>query len=219
MKTLRKAILPLATAIALAAVAPAAAQESEEELVPPDNSAVNQYTETFPTAGGDKDLNKGNKGGKASPNRVLGSRNAQRLEQHGKAGRETAKLAAETAPQVDGTSTSTGTEAESGSTAAAAGSRGGGGGNAGGGSGGEPAGSGDGNANRAGQPVEPVEPAGAKLVVAPDVEGSSGLSEVLAQATGSTSSGQMGLFLPLLILATLAWAIVFALRRTREEPR
>lgn len=213
MKTLRKPIPLLVAVLALALAPPASAQEGEEELVPPDNSAVNQYTETFPTAGGDKDLNKGNKGGKATPHKVLGSRNTEKLERHGQAGREAAKLAAETAPATSAAPPAPATDKRQDSTVEDSTGGGGGGGGNNGGSGG------DATKAKAEQPTERVEVVEVTSTAAPDVEGSSGLSEVLAQATGSTSSGQMGLLLPLLIVATLIWAAAFALRRTREEPR
>jgi hypothetical protein len=45
--------------------------------------------------------------------------------------------------------------------------------------------------------------------------GSSGLGEVVGQATGS-SSGELGPLLPLLIAATAIWALAFLRRRTRK---
>ena len=45
--------------------------------------------------------------------------------------------------------------------------------------------------------------------------GSSGLSEVLGQATGSSSSGEMGLLLPLVIVAAVLGAIAYAVARRR----
>ena len=50
-----------------------------------------------------------------------------------------------------------------------------------------------------------------------EISGSSGLSEVAAQATGSSSSGQMGFLLPLLIVATLIWASI-SWSRQRKRP-
>jgi hypothetical protein len=47
--------------------------------------------------------------------------------------------------------------------------------------------------------------------------GSPPLGEVAAQATGSSNSGQMGFLLPLLIVATLAWASIYWLRQ-RKRP-
>ena len=48
--------------------------------------------------------------------------------------------------------------------------------------------------------------------------GSSGLGEVIGQATGSSSSGQLGLLLPLLILAVATWAVAYVLRQRRGHP-
>ena len=43
-------------------------------------------------------------------------------------------------------------------------------------------------------------------------QGSSGLSEVFSHATGSTS-GEMGIFLPLVLLAVPVLALIYAWRR------
>jgi hypothetical protein len=51
---------------------------------------------------------------------------------------------------------------------------------------------------------------------ASDVDGSSGVGEVIAQATGSDSSGQLGLLLPLLVIATLLWALAYLWRERRK---
>jgi hypothetical protein len=48
-----------------------------------------------------------------------------------------------------------------------------------------------------------------------DTDGSGGLGEVIGQATGA-SSGELGLLLPLAILATGAWALAVLLRRRRR---
>lgn len=66
-----------------------------QRVVPPGNSAANQYTETYPTAGGGAE---GTGGGGRSPAAALGSRNAARLEALGAQGRAAAALAAATAP-------------------------------------------------------------------------------------------------------------------------
>lgn len=174
----RIALLTLAAALALAPAAGA-----EEPLVPPGNSAVNQYTETFPTAGGDKDFEKG---GKRSPDKVLGERNAKRLERQGPEGRAVAEVAAETAPEEG---LAPGDDSVTGSVP-------GGGGNGA-----------DGGGDR-------QAPAGGGAAVE-DPSGSSGIGEVLAQATGSADSGEMGLWLPLLIIAALVGSLAFLLRRTR----
>lgn len=170
------------------------------ELVPPGNSAANQYTETFPTAGGNAEA-KG-KGGKATPNDVLGSGNAKKLDSKGKQGREAAAVVAATAPAAAGSASGeqgrgNGSSAEGGANGA------GGSGNGQGGSGGVSA---------AGGGTE----SGSGSSVAADSDGSSGLSEVLGQATGSSSSGGIGLLLPLVVLASVIWAAVYFLRRHRR---
>jgi len=203
MKTPRKASgLLHAAAIAIVATSPAAAQE--EPLVPPENSAVNQYTEAFPTAGGDKDAHDRN-GGNRPPKRVLGESNARKLHEQGPAGRATAKLAAETAPQVEVEDTTvTIRETDEAEVDAAGGStppRGGGD-------------SGGGQGRRARQGGGAVSP----QVVVAEPEGSSGLSEVISRATGSSATGGgMGIFLPLLILATIAWAFAYLARHRRPS--
>lgn len=187
----------LAAAIAALALPSAAAGEN---LVPPDNSAVNQYTESFPTAGGDKDSEKAKETG-VTPAQTLGAKNAKRLEAHGEDGRVVAEVAAETAPAPVAPETSEPapqavddkpardkdpgkprTEKEPGSAGAGGGTPGSGGGDGG----------------------------------AATANGSSGAGEVLGQATG-LSSGQMGLLLPLAILGSLAWALAFLWRR-RNQP-
>jgi hypothetical protein len=47
-------------------------------------------------------------------------------------------------------------------------------------------------------------------------DGSSGLGEVAGQATGSSSSGEMGLLLPLLLAAVILWAAVYWSRQRRR---
>ncbi len=52
---------------------------------------------------------------------------------------------------------------------------------------------------------------------APRSSGESGLGEVVAQATGSSSSGQMGLLLPILIAVTIAWSIAYLLQTRKRS--
>jgi hypothetical protein len=202
MKPLRTVIGVLATA-ALLGAAPAFAEEAEEQLVPPGNSAVNQYTEPLPTSKGDKDFEGDDR--KRRPARVIGARNAKRLEEQGPVGREVAEVTAETAPERSTVEVEGEQDAE--------GAIRNGGGNSGGDADGGDGYSAPADAPQTGSAADPR--AAESSVVADDVSGSSGISEVLAQATGS--SGQMGLLLPLLILGVLAWSIDFALRRRREE--
>jgi hypothetical protein len=89
--------LGLVTAIAILAL-PSAAQA--QRVVPPGNSAVNQYTETFPTARGPAATKKQGKQRDRSPAEALGARKVRRLESEGPQGRELAAIVAATAPTV-----------------------------------------------------------------------------------------------------------------------
>lgn len=171
-----------------------------EYYVPPGNSAANQYTETLPGAGGDRaGKNKG-----VTPAQALGAKNAKKLESKGPAGKAAAELAAETTPVVvDDTS-----DEESGAAVT-------GGGNGDGGQG-TPnnAGQGDkGNTASQGEPTaKPVPTVQTTAIPVSDSSGSSGLSSVLGQATGVSDEGSLGLWLPLIILATIAGTVVYRLR-------
>lgn len=161
MKTL-KTQLGMIAAVALLAVPSAATARS---LVPPGNSAVNQYTETFPTAGGAATTKKRGKRVNRSPAKVLGSDNAHRLEAAAPQGDEIATVVAATAPEA--------TKSD--------------------------------RAPRAGPSPRGEGP-----------DGSTGLGEVVAQATGSSDSGEMGLLLPLLILGAFACAAIYFWRQRRR---
>lgn len=200
MKAPRTLLLTAVLAI-FAFPAPALA----EYLVPPGNSAVNQYTESVPTAGGHRGVREGGNSGR-TPDKVLGRDNAQRLEARGEEGREAAEVAAETAPVTTvATSEPKPEPADDDETS-------------GGGSG---TGAGGGSNSRGHGPTvaDDVTPAGAGVQsAAVEVEGSSGFTEVLAQATGSSSSsGQLGLLLPLILLGVAAWGLAFLLRQ-RKQP-
>jgi hypothetical protein len=80
-------------AVTIAAVLPATAPA--QAVVPPGNSAANQYTETAPSAGGDR-VPPG--GRPPSPAKALGAPTADRLNGLGATGRATAALAAAGAP-------------------------------------------------------------------------------------------------------------------------
>jgi hypothetical protein len=202
----RCAILTAATVVA--AVLPAVA--AAEEVVPPGNSAATQYTETFPTAGGNAELgsnstiNGGGKGG----NGALPTKTAHKLASQGRDGRAVADLAAEGAPPPAGTS---GREPASGQRSTAA---------PGGGSGSPPASTGGaaaGSSSPGGSSEAAAAPgAGGQSLAARASAGSSGLGEVLGGATGS-GAGEMGVFLPLILLAGLVWAIAFIWRRHRGD--
>jgi hypothetical protein len=203
----RRQILAIVAASAVAALAlPSAA--AAEYYVPPANSAANQYTESFPGAGGES----GGKGKKVTPGAALGAGNAEKLEKRGSAGKATAELAAETAPpqlvdhernggegtgktddkgQAGGKGDQTG-EGESGSGAPGSGS--------GGSNGGPSNGGGEGAAANVQQP-----------------QGSSGFGQVLGQATG-VSDGNLGLWLPLVIVLTLIGSVAYWVRTRNAQP-
>lgn len=195
-------------ALALPAVAAA------EAIVPPGNSAAAQYTEAFPTSGGEKETGEGKKA-KPTPNQTLGGRNARNLESKGAEGKAVADFAAETAP------TPVATPVEQ---------SGGGGGTAGAGDAKE-AGDAKGQAEKADKADkadrgsgddEGKSAAGAgggsggSGGAASQPSGSSGLGEVLGQATGSSSSGKLGLLLPLIIVGAVAWSLFFLWRQKQR---
>jgi cobalamin biosynthesis Mg chelatase CobN len=71
-----------------------------QRVVPPGNSAANQYTETFPTAKGPAATRKRGKQRHRSPAEALGPRKARRLASEGPQGRELAAVVAATAPSA-----------------------------------------------------------------------------------------------------------------------
>ena len=155
--------------------------------MPPGNSAANQYTEAVPTAGGGKQVGEGNKKGR-TPAKVLGSKNAHRLEAQGKQGREAAAVAAATAPSVIAPTDERPTRESA-----------------------PPSGGGEGGGPSSKPRSKQAQGGPAELP-----SGSSGLGEVIGQATGSSSSGQLGLLLPLAIAAATIWALAFLWRHRRE---
>lgn len=203
METLgNKAIL---CALALALALPASAMA--ESVVPPENSAATQYTEAIPTGGGQKDAGKAGDGAKRSPSAVLGSHKAEKLEAQGRKGREVAEVVAATAPSPE--------VAPPPSPAPTP----------------EPAPEPDASGNSGAKlkaglgDAKPVKgpatglPSSDRAVQHLDMpSGSSGLGEVLAQATGSSSTGQLGALLPLMVVATILWSLAYFWRqRQRTE--
>jgi hypothetical protein len=174
-----------------------------EYYVPPSNSAATQYTEAFPTAGGQKQVGKGGQKDDSGPAAVLGARNAHRLDAHGPEGRAAAEVAAETAPAASMTTD------ESASGGARPESNGGNG--QGGGAAESEAGQGSPSGNAVNQPDNREVPGSS------EINGSSGLGSVISEATGTSSSGSLGALLPLAILAALAWAIAYLIRH-RKKP-
>ena len=160
-----------------------------EYLIPPGNSAATQYTEAIPTGGGNSDAGKGS-GHSASPAEALGARKARQLEARGEAGRALAALATETAPSASATYAAGGGNTTAPNRSASAP---------------KSATSNSGAVGpKAGEPT-------------PQSSGGSGLGEVVAQATGSSSSGQMGPLLPFLIAVTIAWSIAYLLRTRKRS--
>lgn len=197
---------PALGAIALAILAlpaPAAA----ESVVPPENSAANQYTEAIPTGGGNKDAGKTGNHGKRTPSSVLGPKKAEKLESKGPQGREAAEVAAATAPAPVAPQPQPQPSPEPTPQASTMPK---------GGSDAKP----DGKAKAEPHPTAKPPPAAEAPPQGPQLDipsGSSGLGEVLAQATGSSSSGQLGALLPLLIVATIVWSLAFFWRQ-RQRP-
>jgi hypothetical protein len=197
MEEMKKTALGIGLfAAALAALAlPAAA--TAEYFVPPSNSAANQYTETYPTGGGQKQAGKGH-GAEKHPAKVLGSRNAQRLDEQGADGSAAAEVAAATAPQTAVAVSGAATGGNGGDDRSASGSNPGG-----------------------GAPADAQEAAagsgGGEHSVQGAGGGSSGLGSIFSQATGSSDSGALGLLLPLAIFGAIAWSVLYLLRQ-RKRP-
>jgi cytoskeletal protein RodZ len=194
--------LSLLATIAIFA-APTAAQA--EYLIPPNNSAATQYTEAVPTAGGPKATDPSNHGKHQSPSKVLGGRNAERLDAQGPEGQAVAEVAAETAPVAVVAAGSDGASQDKHRSASQPGTNDAG------------SGGGSGAAGRTGNGGSGVSVRDTILTSQEIPDGSSGLGEVLAQATGSSDSGQLGLLLPLIVLGAIAWSVAYVLRR-RKRP-
>ena len=175
------------------------AQAAAEYYVPPGNSAANQYTESFPGAGGES----GGKHKAVTPADTLGAGNAKKLEKHGPAGKAAAEVAAETAPQQLGTGSGTGGNsggANTGGGGPHSGSNGSGGGSpTSTGSNGQ-TGTGDGTQSAVGHGSAVSQP-----------QGSSGLGQVVGQATGAGNGG-LGLWLLVAIVLTIAGSIAYRVR-------
>ncbi len=208
MNAFVKKLVLLSPLAALLIVLVAAGPAAAEPVIPPANSAANQYTESFPTGGGDR--NAYAEGDEISPGKVLGKRNAEKLDAQGEEGRAAAELAAETAPAPALAPEASEDEEESS-----------------GGGGGKPANNGGGGGDRGGQPDSAGSPptqsrnptpesTGTLVAADTSIEGSSGIGEVLSQVFGTSSAG-MGLLLPLLLIAVAIWAFGFAARH-RQRP-
>jgi hypothetical protein len=194
--------LSLAAGAALFAT-PALAAGVEEAVVPPSNSAATQYTEAFPTSSGDKKTDQATH--HSSPDKVLGSHNTKKLEEQGPEGKAAAETAAATAPAPIETPAPAPVPKPT--------AHGNGNGNGGG----------DGNKGKS-SPSAPRHQGktgnSGKTVLAPapapEPAGSSGAGSAIGQATGLSTSGQSGILLPLVILATILWSLVYLWRQRRQ---
>ncbi|MDX6622951.1 MAG: hypothetical protein QOE75_883 [Solirubrobacterales bacterium] len=196
MKKAITILLALATSVALLAL-PAAA--SGEYFIPDGNSAVNQYTEGVPSGGGEKST-KGAGEKPVKPGEAIGAENTKKLEQAGgQEGREVAEVAAETAPPDI-----VAVEEEP-----AGGNQNGGNGH-GGKAGKDAKGGGDGETD--GEATAVVTPTSGD-----GPSGSGGVGEIVSAATGG-STGGIGLLLPLMIVAAIAWGIFYAWRKRDSDP-
>jgi len=208
MKTPRTPLAFSLVAIAAVFATPAAATAAEA-VVPPSNSAAAQYTEAFPTSGGDKKTE-----GAAhhrSPVKVLGSHKAKKLEKQGPEGKAAAEVAAATAPISVAAAPSEHTPSTQSDNSS--------GRNAGGeGSDSKSTGAGNGNGG-SGTPHKGSGAAGGTETVhspAPDPAGSSGIGSAIGQATGLSTVGHSGLLLLLVIVTTVLWSLAYLWRQRRQ---
>lgn len=213
---MRKATLLALGLLALALPAGAAAQN-----VPPGNSAAAQYTETFPTSKGEENAQGPKK--HVNPNTVIGSTKTKQLQEQGPEGAAVAEFTAETAPTSSGGGeessggASTG-KREGGGQQGSGGASGGGNGNGNGGGNGS-RGSGGGERSAGGGAAAGISGGnggtgngGGTGTASSGPSGSSAVGEVASQATG-VSSGALGLWLPIAIVAVLAWAAFYLWQR------
>jgi cobalamin biosynthesis Mg chelatase CobN len=204
---------------------------SAGQVVPPGNSAATQYTQVFPTSGGNVSVGSSigePSGEKKPPSKVIGKQTTQELESKGSEGKAVAQLAAESAPET--TSEPETSEPSEGSSGGGAGGHANGGGSGGGKAGGQPSGASPGGQKPGGaqsgggaparnQANGPTSvPTGSTAAAEAAGSGSSGFSEVLGQATGA-SSGQMGVFLPLVLLAALVLALAYVWWRRQHDQK
>ena len=136
---------------------------------------------------------------------MLGTRNAQRLESKGPEGHAVAEIAAETAPaeSVVTTETVESPQSAAGHSAAKPHSES------------KP----QHHSQASGQP-KPQQPAPKppQTLGSAEPSGSSGLGEVIGQATGSSSSGGLGLLLPLVLLGAVGWSVAYVSSKRRRKP-
>lgn len=200
--------LILTFALLAAVVCAFPATSAAGTLVPPGNSAANQYTETFPTSQGEEESTLEKKKG-VTPGDVLGAGKAHQLEDQGAAGKAVAQFTAETAPPTTG-STIGADEGGGGGKKKRPGDEGGGASE--GGDGGSQGSGGGGGADGAGD-------SGSGATAAAGSSGSSGssaLGEIVSQTTGG-SSGGIGLLLPLILIAVVVWSGFYVWRHRQQR--
>jgi hypothetical protein len=190
--------LALVMAISAALLAPPTAIAAG--IVPPGNSAVNQYTQTIPTSRGNKEVRQG---GHGSPSKALGHKATKKLQKQGKDGRSTAELAAAGTPAA---------AAGSGSGSGGGGATGNGGASGNGGS--SPAGGGS-TGGAGGSGAQGSGGVGSAKAIAAADDGKSGFNQVVGEVTGTSSSGDLGLLLPLAIIAASVWCAAYFWRHRR----
>ncbi|HSS32198.1 MAG TPA: hypothetical protein VLL27_02850 [Solirubrobacterales bacterium] len=204
-------LLALTALTALACALPATVAAAE--IVPPGNSAVNQYTETFPTSKGEEKSELEKKTG-VKPGDVLGAGKTRKLDEKGAAGKAVAQFTAETAP----TSSS---DSGSGSGEKTTGGDNGGGKGQDNGKGKQPN-RGNGEENGGGEQQESAGSPGGGSTNAGSGSGGSGPSgssavgEIASQATG-TASDSIGLWLPLILIAVVVWSGFYVWRNRQQR--
>ncbi len=170
-----------------------------EYYVPPSNSAVNQYTQTIPSAGGDKS----GEGKGVTAAEAIGAGNTKKLHKQGPDGAAAAELAAETAPApVESAPSEESTPAPAKHHA-------------------KPSGHHHKKPKKNSGSKEPKPASGGGAPSGPTggagsagAQGASASGEIVSQATG-LSGGTLGLFLPLVIVAAVVWSGVYLWRRRR----
>ena len=202
---MRRAVL---TGLVVVLLAPAAASARGVPVVPPGNSAVNQYVEIVPTAGGGQpsgDIHPGSVGGGATAGgeagvTALAPSTARVLAHEGPAGIQTAAIVRVTAPAgVDGRQTASHAGSQRASrakrpTASHARHR--------------AARRGFGSTPSTGNAPPPTTGAAASQ--------HSRVSDVLQAMTGAGSSGGLGPLMPALLAVTVCGALALAIRRRRQ---
>jgi hypothetical protein len=205
--TIRPTLCAAGVALILSGAVPAIAGANNRNNgnVASGNSAVSQYVESFPTAGGGKRTDRIGPHGRHSGRGPLSSSTQRALAQSGQSGQDAAAFADATAPSSSGAGAATGSGSSLAGTAGAAGAAGtsragtahpgaaGGAGTAGSQSGGSVA-------------------ARVGAVAGATSDGSSPLKSVLTAFTGGSTTGGLGPWLPVLLIVVLLGGCALGLR-------